>query len=126
MKPVSVVWLVALPIHDLASPVIKFIDFASARGVKRFVLLSASIIEEGGPAMGMIHAHLDLLESVSYTVLRPTWFMGIFWTKGKIAFESIRREDKIYSATEGGKVPFISALDIARVAARALGIVQTG
>ncbi|KAG5924167.1 hypothetical protein E4U42_004733 [Claviceps africana] len=132
MEPVSVVWLVPPPILELAPPVIRFIDFASSRGLKRFVLLSASIIEKGGPAMGQIHAHLDSLEGISYAVLRPTWFMGKmtphslplhaenFSNKGDFPFETIKREGKFYSAAEDGKVPFISAVDIARVAFRML------
>ncbi|KAG6012881.1 hypothetical protein E4U54_007244 [Claviceps lovelessii] len=120
MEPVSVVWLVSPPILDLAPPVIRFIDFASSRGVKRFVLLSASTIEKGGPAMGLIHAHLDTLEGVSYTVLRPSWFMENLSTRGEFPCDTIREEDTIYSAAKGGKIPFISVADVARVALRAL------
>ncbi|KAG5951671.1 hypothetical protein E4U53_002541 [Claviceps sorghi] len=120
MEPVSVVWLVPPPILELAPPVIRFINFASSRGVRRFVLLSASIIDKGGPAMGQIHAHLDSLEGISYTVLRPTWFMENFSTGGDFLFETIRKEDKFYSAAEDAKVPLISVMDIARVAFRAL------
>nr|ABU42574.1 putative ergot alkaloid biosynthetic protein A [Clavicipitaceae sp. US2005a]AEV21222.1 agroclavine dehydrogenase [Periglandula ipomoeae] len=120
MRPISAVWLVPSPIPDLASPVNKFIDFACSKDVKRFVLLSASIVEKGGPAMGQIHAHLDSLEGISYTVLRPTWFMENFSTMDDFQYEAIRKEGKVYSATGDGKVPFISVVDIARVALRAL------
>nr|AFO67566.1 agroclavine dehydrogenase [Epichloe inebrians] len=120
MEPISAVWLVPPPISDLASPVNKFIDFACSKDVTRFVLLSASIVEKGGPAMGQIHAHLDSLEGISYTVLRPTWFMENFSTKGDFQCDTIRKEDTIYSATGDGKIPFISVVDIARVALRAL------
>lgn len=78
MPPISIVYLVPPPIFDLARPMICFVDVARQRGVKRFVLLSASTIENGGPAMGQVHAHLDSLEDIEYAVLRPTWFMGTF------------------------------------------------
>ena len=35
-----------------------FIERAIAQGVRRLVLLSSSLIEEGGPAMGAVHALL--------------------------------------------------------------------
>lgn len=76
MKPVSVIWLCPPPLYDLATPVNSFVDFAVSQNVKKFVLLSASVIDKGGPAMGKIHAHLDSIQGVTYTVLRPTWFMG--------------------------------------------------
>ena len=53
-----------------------FIDFARDRGVKRFVFLSASPIEAGGPLHGQVHAHLRDL-GVEWAVLRPTWFQGM-------------------------------------------------
>lgn len=76
MNKISSVWLVAPPVIELAAPVIEFIDLARSRGATRFVLLSASIIELGGPAMGKIHKYLASIEGVEYAVLRPTWFMG--------------------------------------------------
>lgn len=78
MAPISVVYLVPPPIFDLAPPMIQFVGLARQRGVTRFVLLSASTIEKGGPAMGQVHEHLDALEGIEYAVLRPTWFMGPF------------------------------------------------
>jgi festuclavine dehydrogenase len=75
--PISTVYLVPPPIFDLAPPMIKFIDFARPKGVRRFVLLSASTIDKGGPAMGQVHEYLANLDGIEYTVLRPTWFMGM-------------------------------------------------
>jgi festuclavine dehydrogenase len=80
MLPISTAYLVPPPIFDLAPPMIRFVDFARQRGVQRFVLLSASTIEKGGPAMGEVHAHLDSLSGTEYAVLRPTWFMGKYST----------------------------------------------
>ncbi|KAH8599569.1 agroclavine dehydrogenase [Bisporella sp. PMI_857] len=119
LQPVSMVWLVPPPIFDLAPPMIKFVNSALESGVKRFVLLSASEIEKGGPAMGQVHEHLDSLEGVDYAVLRPTWFMGIKLLLYTIPqYFSIKNENKIFSAAENAKIPFLSADDVARVACK--------
>ncbi|RYP10946.1 hypothetical protein DL764_000382 [Monosporascus ibericus] len=120
MAPISAVYLVPPPIFDLAPPMIHFVDFARQRGVKRFVLLSASTIEKGGPAMGQVHEHLDLLEGIEYAVLRPTWFMENFSYPHELQRIAIKDESKIYSAAGDGRIPFVSADDIARVGFRAL------
>jgi nucleoside-diphosphate-sugar epimerase len=73
---VHAVYLVGPPLLDTVAPMKSFIEFAKARGVRRFVLLSASVVPMGGPAMGQVHAFLATL-GVDYTVLRPTWFMGM-------------------------------------------------
>ncbi|KAJ7880911.1 hypothetical protein B0H13DRAFT_2050068 [Mycena leptocephala] len=49
------------------------------KGVKRFVFMSASVIEAGGPMMGQVHEYLRSL-TVEYCVLRPTWFFGALWS----------------------------------------------
>ncbi|KAI0848997.1 putative ergot alkaloid A [Daldinia vernicosa] len=115
IAPISTVYLVPPPISDLAPRMISFVDFAIKRDVKRFVLLSASTIEKGGPAMGQVHQHLDLLNKIEYAVLRPTWFMENFSCDNEQQNISIKKENKIYSATGDGKLPFVSADDIARV-----------
>jgi len=119
-QPVSAVWLVPPPIADLAPPVNAFIDHARMKDVKRFVLLSASMLEQGSPAMGQIHEHLASLRGINYTVLRPTWFMENFSSPHEFQCQAIRKEDRIYSAAEDGKIPFVSVVDIARVALFAL------
>lgn len=60
---------------DVFAPMKPFIDLAVQKGVKRFVLLSASSIEPGGQATGKVHEYLVKL-GVDYFVIRPTWFMG--------------------------------------------------
>jgi uncharacterized protein YbjT (DUF2867 family) len=108
-----------------------FIEQAIASGVKRFVLLSSSLIDEGGPAMGAVHALLRQI-APEWAVLRPSWFMQNFTIEGHVA--SIKFEDAIYSATDDGVVPFISVDDIAEVALRTLtgatpvndGVILTG
>lgn len=94
-----------------------FIEQAIDTGVKRFVLLSSSLIDEGGPAMGAVHALLSQV-ALEWAVLRPSWFMQNFTTEGHVA--SIKFENTIYSATDDGVVPFISVDDIAEAALRTL------
>ncbi|RAL15197.1 festuclavine dehydrogenase easG [Aspergillus homomorphus CBS 101889] len=121
MAPISTVYLVPPPVFDLAPPMLRFIDFARPRGVRRFVLLSASTIDLGGPAMGQVHEYLAKLGGgIEYGVLRPTWFMENFSTRGEPQHQSITADNTVYSATGSGKIPFVSADDIARVAFRAL------
>ena len=95
----------------------EFVTLASTVGVNRFVLLSASSIPEGGPAMGRVHRFLR--ETVSeWAVLRPSWFMQNFSLGSHLP--TIRDESLIYSACEDGRIPFVDVRDIAEVAVRAL------
>jgi uncharacterized protein YbjT (DUF2867 family) len=96
---------------------ISFTEAAMARGVNRFVLLSGSPIEAGGPAMGKVHAWLQTSDA-EWAVLRPSWFMQNL-SEGPHRL-TIRDERAIYTAAGDGRVPFISAWDIARAAARTL------
>jgi festuclavine dehydrogenase len=73
---ITSVFLTAPGVMDVVPPMKAFIDFARTKAVKRFVLLSASVFEAGGPAMGRVHQYLIDLK-VEYAVLRPSWFMGI-------------------------------------------------
>lgn len=93
------------------------LDIARSSGVRRFVLLSASSLEAGGPMMGQVHAYLAG-NVPEWTVLRPTWFLQNF--SGEQHQNTIRQENAIYSATGAGRVGFIDAADIARAAVSAL------
>ena len=55
-------------------------DLAREKGVKRFVLLSASPIARGDEATGLgrVGTYLEGLEGIEWAVLKPTWFMGMF------------------------------------------------
>ncbi|KAK4140291.1 uncharacterized protein C8A04DRAFT_15080 [Dichotomopilus funicola] len=99
----------------------EFVDFARGQGVRRFVLQSGSPIEKGGPAMGAVHAYLAELEGegVEWAVLRPTWFQENFADQ-EMHLRGVRDESKVYSATGDGKIPWVSADDIAAVAVRTL------
>lgn len=121
-QPIKSIYLVAPPSLSGDRPMIEFIEFARSRGVHRFILQSASSIEAGGPLMGKVHAYLRELGQrgdVEWGVLRPTWFQQNI-AEQPTHKESIRSESKIYSATEDGKIPWVSADDIASVAVRAL------
>ena len=104
-------------VADPAPLMIEFAEAAMAKGVARFVLLSASLLEAGGPAMGQVHRWLAG-SAAQWAVLRPSWFMQNFSEGPHRA--TIRDEHAIYSATGSGRVPFISAGDIADAAATVL------
>lgn len=93
------------------------LEEAMGRGVRRFVLLSSSLLEPGGPMMGEVHAWLAQ-SAPEWAVLRPSWFMQNF-SEGPHA-TTIREERIIYSATGAGRVGFIDAEDIAATAAACL------
>ena len=93
------------------------LEAAMARGVRRFVLLSSSLLEPGGPMMGEVHEWLAK-SAPDWAVLRPSWFMQNF-SEGPHA-GTIREEGAIYTATGAGRVGFIDAEDIAATAAACL------
>lgn len=115
---IDAIYMVPPGTLDVFSPMKAFIDFAKTKGVNRFVLLSASPIEAGGPAFGKVHEYLIDLK-VDYVVLRPTWFMQNM-SEIPANMTSIRDDGKIYSAADDGKIPWISCDDIAAVAFHAL------
>lgn len=95
-----------------------FIDLSLTHHVKRVVLLSASLIDVGdGPNFSEVSGYVTRL-GVEYAILRPTWFMENFSEQQHLP--TIRDQDMIVTATGEGKVPFVSAEDIAEVAFRAL------
>lgn len=118
LDDVAAVYLVVPPVGAEATDlVIDFVEQAQACGAQRFVLLSASLVPAGGPGMGKVHQHLQN-HAPQWCVLRPSWFMQNF-SEGQ-HLQTIREEGAIYSATSGGRVPFVSADDIAAAAFAAL------
>ena len=99
---------------DPAPPMLAWLEAAAAAGVTRIVLLSASLLEAGGPAMGQVHQWLQR-SGLGWAVLRPTWFADNF-TEGRHR-DTIRQERAITTAAGDGRVPFVSADDIAAAAA---------
>lgn len=75
------VYLIAPPKLDSFDDMKKLIDLGIKKGVRRWVLQSASVVEVGdGPVMGKVSGYLQSLErsGIEWAVLRPTWFMGMF------------------------------------------------
>ena len=123
LDEVGAAYLVAPPGNWAAGEtVISFVTTAIEHGVGRFVLLSGSPIEAGGPAMGEVHAWLQT-SGVDWAVLRPSWFMENF-SEGPHRL-TIRDERALYTAAGDGRVPFVSAWDIARSAAHLLTAAET-
>jgi ergot alkaloid biosynthesis protein len=119
LDEVRAVYLVApAGIEDPAATMINFAETAVERGVERFVLLSGSPIEAGGPMTGKVHAWLQTSGN-EWAVLRPSWFMENL-SEGPHHPLTIRNERAIYTAAGEGRVPFISTWDIARAAAHTL------
>ncbi|KAI1653448.1 NAD(P)-binding protein [Daldinia decipiens] len=98
-------------------PMNKFVDFAKNQGVNRFVLCAGTSATIGKDGMGRVWEHL-IKSDVEYCVLRPSWFMENLLEPG-LAF-TIGKLNKIFTAAQDGKIPFISADDIAEVAYHAL------
>ena len=69
---ISALYIVAPRTVDLLTPTKGFVDYALKKGVKRFVLLSASSVQCGDPAHGKIHEYIKSL-NVEYGVLRRTY-----------------------------------------------------
>ncbi|MEV7590373.1 NAD(P)H-binding protein [Streptomyces sp. NPDC089922] len=103
---------------DPARVVLPFLRRARAQGVRRAVLLSASSVPEGGPAVGRVHRALPGIFD-EWAVLRPSWFMQNF-TGDHLHADGIRRHGELLTAAGDGRVGFVDADDIAAVAARAL------
>lgn len=99
---------------DVMAPLL---DRALQAGVRRFVLLSSSLLGLGDPMMGGVHAWLSR-NAPEWAVLRPSWFMQNFSEQQHRA--TIRDEGVVYSAAGEGRVGFIDAEDIAAAAVSAL------
>ncbi|KAJ7486682.1 hypothetical protein FB451DRAFT_1534677 [Mycena latifolia] len=97
-------------------PMKAFIDFAIKKGAKRFVPMSAALLEAGGPGMGLVHAYLGSLqvELVCFARLPSSVYILL-----SIYSDSICANDEILSAAEG-LTGYISTEDIAEVAFKAL------
>ncbi|WP_229908453.1 NAD(P)H-binding protein [Comamonas sp. JC664] len=104
---------------DPASLMLPFIERARARGVRRAVLLSAAVVAEGTPGIGMVHQALRE-RMPEWTVLQPSWFMQNFVNPSHHLGAAILRDGRMVTATGQGRVGFVDAQDIAEVAVRAL------
>ncbi|GAA1185135.1 NAD(P)H-binding protein [Nesterenkonia xinjiangensis] len=119
LEDVDAMYLVPPPLDPEPQTVmIPFLKLAREHGVRRVVLLGASIVPSGGPAIGQVHAALPEL-AIEWSVVRPTWFMQNFTGEHRHA-DSVREDGVITTATGEGKVGFVDVRDIAAVAAVAL------
>lgn len=77
-EEITSVYLIApLATADPAGVTNAFVSYAVEKhGVKRFVLLTGTNVEKGGPGIGALWQHLADLK-VEFTVLMATWFMGM-------------------------------------------------
>jgi ergot alkaloid biosynthesis protein len=103
---------------DPAPIMLPFLDLARRAGVRRAVLLSASVVDAGTPGLGEVQAQLGEMIP-EWAVLRPSWFMENFVGDHPHA-KSARERGEIVSATGDARVGFIDPDDIAEVAVRAL------
>ncbi|THX58310.1 NAD(P)-binding protein [Aureobasidium pullulans] len=100
-EQITAIYLLSGELAEPAPLLNKFIDLANNEyGVKRFVLCSGSTAEIGGPYHGKIWQKLH----------------ENFSSPGQGHFETIKYKNTIFSACADGKIPFVSAQDIARVA----------
>jgi len=71
---IDCVYIVCPISPDCLPQVAPFIDLAISKGVKRFVLLTATRMGPGTPGPGMVHNYLAD-KGIDYAVLRPSWFI---------------------------------------------------
>lgn len=108
-----------------------FISKALDQGVRRLVLLSSSAIPIDGPVQGGVHRFLAD-HAPEWAVVQPCWFFENF-TEMHHA-DTIKRENRVYSATGDAAIAFIGATDIAESSVECLladqplndGVVLTG
>ncbi|MDN3232652.1 ergot alkaloid biosynthesis protein [Priestia megaterium] len=118
LENINKLYLVApVGVMDPSPIVLPFIDLALKKGVKRIVLLSSSLIDEGGPVFGKIHQAVRE-KAPEWAVLQPSYFMQNFI--GIQHKYSIKANREIVTATQDGKVGFVDADDIAEVGVNAL------
>jgi uncharacterized protein YbjT (DUF2867 family) len=125
-KGVDAMYLVPGPIPqpEHAEQIHALLDGATAAGVKRIVLLSSYGVGQAPPENPLRRIELAVESAgVPYTILRPGAFMqnfseGLRWRESFA--EGIRERDEIVGPGGDGIVSYVSAEDIAAVAAIAL------
>ena len=113
---VNGIFLIAPPLDPTAPNKLNpFIDRAKIAAVEHLVLNSAFGVDQSENApLRAVELHV-IASSLSWTILRPNWFMENFST-GFLA-PMIRHQNAIHLAAGEGKISFISARDVARAAA---------
>jgi uncharacterized protein YbjT (DUF2867 family) len=119
------VFLVAPPMDPEApTKLIPFIEKAKETGVTHIVFNSALGVDQNEQAPLRVVEHVVMDSGVSYTILRPNFFMENFST-GFIA-PMIKHQNGIFLAAGDGKTSFISTKDIAEVAMKAFSEAHYG
>ncbi|WP_046227470.1 NAD(P)H-binding protein [Paenibacillus dauci] len=118
VEGMNTIYLVA-PIMDMhpEKVMIPFIEQALAAGTQRLVMLSSASIEADGPVFGTVQQYI-MQHAPEWAILRPSYFMQNF-TEAAHGY-AIRAGAGITTATGDGKLGFVDAEDIARVAVHAL------
>lgn len=73
--PIESVYLMEPQVAQPWVPMIKFVDFARQKSVKRCVLCAGTSATLGKDGMGRVWEHF-IKTNVEFAVLRPSWFMG--------------------------------------------------
>lgn len=113
-----------IPQPEHADYIRRLLDGAAEAGVERVVLLSSYGLDQAPPENPLRRIELAVETSgVPYTILRPVAFMqnfseGLRWRESFAA--GIRERDEIVGPGGDGIVSYVSAQDIAAVAAIAL------
>ncbi|TQE24407.1 NAD(P)H-binding protein [Streptomyces ipomoeae] len=96
-----------------------FTSFATRRGVRRLVYLSARTLEQWAHDEERFTAERVVRESgVGWTILRPTWFAQNF-SEDRLLFPDVAAGEVVLPDGQGVE-PFVDAEDIAAVAVAAL------
>jgi uncharacterized protein YbjT (DUF2867 family) len=125
-KGVDAMYLVAGPVPqpEHAGYIRALLDGAARAGVGQVVLLSTYGVDQTPPENPLRRIELAVESSgVPYTILRPVAFMqnfseGLRWRESLV--EGIRKRDEIADPGGDGVISYVSAEDIAAVAAAAL------
>lgn len=125
-KGAGAVYLVAGPVPQPAHAgyIRALLDGATGAGVEKVILLSTYGVGQAPPDNPLRRIELAVESSgVPYTILRPAPFMqnfseGLRWRESLA--EGIRERDEIAAPGGGGVVSYVSAEDVAAVAAIAL------
>jgi ergot alkaloid biosynthesis protein len=113
-------YALAPPLVDDPSTIMRPVfERALEKGVRRIVMLSASVIPEGGPGLGQVH-HFLRQHVPEWAVLQPSWFMQNFASAQHHHRATLHRDGTLVTATDNGRVGFVDAADIAAVGVRAL------
>ncbi|KAI0146971.1 NAD(P)-binding protein [Xylariaceae sp. FL1272] len=117
--PVKAVYIMEPRISEPWICMNKFIDVAKEHGVSRVVLCAGTTAAIGKDGMGRVWEHL-IKSGIDYAVLRPSWFMENLSDPAFGVAYTISKLNKFETATQDGKIAFVSADDVAEVAYHAL------